>query len=114
MRTLFTILLILFMTGCSKPKVKEPSVEKSNQSSSTNGKKEPSCTFSCSLEKYSLQLFGDQSPTYFTVSKDGGAAKTYNLDVNWNNDSRIELKKLADTEDVFAIVHINPEENHYI
>lgn len=74
----------------------------------------PTPTLTSSLEKYSLQFFGDETPKYFTVTRDGGAATTCDIEEAWDENSNIKLAKLAGAGDVFVIVQSEQDNNHYV
>ncbi|MBI1271375.1 hypothetical protein GC174_13180 [bacterium] len=80
----------------------------------SESKATPTPTLTSSLEKYSLQFFGDETPKYFTVTRDGGATTTCDIEEAWDENSNIKLAKLAGAGDVFVIVQSEQDNNHYV
>lgn len=87
---------------------------KTETKSESNATPTPTPTLTSSLEKYSLQFFGDETPKYFTVTRDGGAATTCDIEEAWDENSNIKLAKLAGAGDVFVIVQSEQDNNHYV
>mgnify|MGYP001237798377 CR=1 FL=1 len=74
----------------------------------------PTPTLTSTLEKYSLQFYGYETPKYFTVTRDGGVATTCDIEEAWDENSNIKLAKLAGAGDVFVIVQSEQDNNHYV
>lgn len=108
-------LLAWLVSGCSTPtrNVETKITNEEIESADTDKPCIPTPTFKCKLERFDLQLFGDESPSYFTISQ-GDKNYTYNFERPWNAHSKIRLERIAPSGAVFAICEELQENNHYV
>jgi hypothetical protein len=117
-----TCFFICLVSGCSTPtkekaqtKLTNKEIESKVKVTESTNKDEihaPVPTFKCTLERYALQLFGDESPSYFTVSH-GEKNYTYKFERPWNAHSKVRLVKIGASGAVFAVFE-EQQGNHYI